>query len=159
MLVLLVGMAVARGGGLLSGAAGGLESIGLGAGLDDVGVEREPVDDGRGEARIGEGGAPFGEGGVGGTRDGCPLLAGGDDLKQQLGATRVEPDVADLVKAEQVQAGVATDDAGELFVVGCLDQFVDQRGGGDVADPSSLFGGRGAQGDEQMRLAGAGVTE
>ena len=68
-------------------------------------------------------------------------------------------DVADLVEAEQVQAGVAADDAGELFVVGGLDEFVDQGGGGDVADPAAGLGGGGAQPDEQVGLAGAGVPE
>ena len=54
------------------------------------------------------------------------LLAGGDDLEQQFGAAGVEVDVADLVEAEQVEAGVAADDAGELFVVGGFGEFVDQ---------------------------------
>ena len=117
-----------------------------------MGVEGEPVDDGGGEAGVGEGAAPFGERGVAGAGDGGFLLAGGDDLEQQLGAARVEVDVADLVEAEQVQAGVAADDAGELFVVGGLDQFVDQRGGGDVADPAAGLGGGGSQPDEQVGL-------
>ena len=47
----------------------------VGAGLDDVGVEGEPVDDGGGEAGVGEGGAPFGERGVGRAGDGGFLLA------------------------------------------------------------------------------------
>ena len=46
-------------------------------------------------------------------------------------------DVAEFVEAEQVQAGVAGDDPGELLVVGCLDELVDQRGGGDVADAAA----------------------
>jgi len=77
---------------------------------------------------VGEGGSPLGERGVGGAGDGGSFFAGGDDLEEQLGAAGVEPDVADLVEAEQVEAGVASDDAGELFVVGGLDELVDQGG-------------------------------
>ncbi len=40
-----------------------------------------------------------------------------------------------------------------------FDEFVDQGGGGDVADAASLLGCRGAQCDEEVGLAGAGVTE
>ena len=66
------------GGGCLLGGAGRAEAVGVGAGLDDVGVEGEPVHDGGGEAGVGEGGAPFAEGGVGGAGDGGLLLAFGD---------------------------------------------------------------------------------
>jgi hypothetical protein len=43
-------------------AAAGAESVAAGAGLDDVGVEGEPVHDCCGQAGVGEGVAPFGEG-------------------------------------------------------------------------------------------------
>jgi hypothetical protein len=46
-----------------------------------------------------------------------------------------------------------------LFVVGGFGELVDQGGGGDVPDPAALFGGGGAEGDEQVGLAGAGVPE
>jgi len=63
-----------------------------------VGAEGEPVHDRGGEAGIGEGGSPLGEGGVAGAGDGGLLLAGGDDLEQQLGASGVEVDVAEFVE-------------------------------------------------------------
>ena len=91
-----------------------------------MGVEGEPVNDGGGESGVGEGVAPFGEGGVGGAGDGGAFFPGGDDLEQQFGAARIKVEVADLVEAEQVEAGVAAEDAGELFVVGGLDELVDQ---------------------------------
>src|SRR3954471_11666085 len=144
------------GGGSFLGGAGGAQAVGVGAGGDDVGAEGQPVDHRGGEAGVGEGAAPFGERGVARAGDGGLLLAGGDDLEQQFGAAGVEVDVADLVEAEQVQAGVAADDAGELFVVGGFDEFVDQGGGGDVADPAAGLGCGGAQTDEQVGLAGAG---
>ena len=72
----------------------------------DVGVEGESVDDGCGESGVGEGGAPFGEGCVGGAGDGGSFFAGGDDLEEEFGAAGVEVDVAKFIKAEQVQGGV-----------------------------------------------------
>jgi hypothetical protein len=38
---------------------GGAQPVGVGAGVDDVGVEGEPVDDGGAEAGVGEGAGPF----------------------------------------------------------------------------------------------------
>src|SRR3954447_3413838 len=141
-------MTWARQGGR-SGTAGGRGGAG----------EGEPVDDGGCQAGVGERVAPLGERGVGGAGDGGLLLAFGDDLEEQFGAAGVEVHVADLVEAEQVEAGEAAHHAGELFVVGGLDELVDQGGGGDVSDPPAGFGGGGAQADEQVGLAGAGVPE
>jgi hypothetical protein len=52
--------------------------------------------------------------------------------------------VADLVEAEQVEPGVAAEDAGELFVIGGFGELVDQLGAGEVADPPASFGGDSA---------------
>jgi hypothetical protein len=43
--------------------------------------------------------------------------------------------------------------------VGGFGEFVDQGGGGGVADPASLLAGGQAQGDEQVGFAGAAVAE
>src|ERR1022692_5045666 len=157
-------------GGLLGGAGGsglaglvagfgGAQPVGVGAGGDDVGVVGEPVDDGGAEPGVGEGGRPFAEGGVGGDRDRGAFLAFGEDLEQQLGAAAVELEVAELVQAEQVDAAVAGDGAREGLVVGGLDEFVDQRGGGRIAHPVAVLGGGGAQPDQQVGLAGSGVAD
>jgi len=85
----------------LSAAAGGLagaEPVGLGAGLEDVGVESDPVDDRGDQAGVGEDGAPFAEWQVGPDRDGGSFLPFGDDLEEQLGAAVVDLDVAELVQ-------------------------------------------------------------
>src|SRR6266568_4190605 len=158
-------MSMGASGGRSSGLAGlvaglgGAQPVGVGAGLDDVRVEGEPVDDGGAEPGVGEGGGPFGEGRVGGDRDGGAFLAFGEYLEQQLGAAPVELEVAELVQAQQVDAAVAGDGAREGLVVGGLDQLVDQRGGGGVADPVAVLGGGGAQGDQQVGLASAGVAD
>src|SRR5258707_6465118 len=144
--------------GLVAGP-GGAQPVGVGAGLDDVRVEGEPVDDRGAQPGSGEGGGPFAEGGVGGDRDGGAFLPLGEYLEQQLGAAPVELEVAQLVQAQQVDPAVAGDGAGQGFVVGGLDQLVDQGGGGGVADPVAVLRGGGAQPDQQVALAGARVAD
>src|SRR5215471_8065594 len=85
---------------VLAALAGGPEPVGVGAGLDDVGVEGEAVDDCRAEARVGEGAGPLAEGGVGGYRNRGLLLAFGEHLEQQFGAAAVEFEIAQFVEAE-----------------------------------------------------------
>jgi hypothetical protein len=85
----------------VSGAAAGLaggESVGLGAGLEDVGVEGDAVDDFGDEAGVGEHGCPFDERQICPDDDGGLFLAFGDDPEQQLGAAGVELDVTELVE-------------------------------------------------------------
>ncbi len=60
---------------------------------------------GGGEAGVGEGFSPFGERGVAGDGDGCPFLAFGEDLEEQLGGALVEVDVAELVKCQVMHPG------------------------------------------------------
>jgi hypothetical protein len=70
-------------------------------------------------------------------------------------------DVAEFIEAEQVPASVAADDAGEDSFVGGFDEFVDELGGGDVADAASLFAGAAGRatrwpdrsGDMDLRLS------
>ena len=83
----------------------------------------------------------------------------GQDLEEQFGAAAVKFHVAQFVQAEQVDAAVAGDGLGQLLVVGGLDELVDQFGGQRVADPEAGLGGRGAQRDQQVRLAGARLTD
>ncbi len=67
------------------GGFAGAEPVGLGAGLEDVGVEGDPVDDRGDQAGLGEDGAPFAERQVGPDRDGGSFVPLGDDLEEQLG--------------------------------------------------------------------------
>jgi hypothetical protein len=101
----------------------------------------------------------FAERKVGRQPDGGFLVAFGDDLEQQLGAAGVEPDVAEFVEQQQVEAAVAGHDAGQLPTVGGFGELVDELRGGGVADAAALLTGGQPQTDEQVRLARAGVTE
>jgi hypothetical protein len=92
-------------------------------------------------------------------RHACLLLPFGEHLEEELGAAAVEFHVAELVDTEQIDAAVTVDCLGELPVVGGLDELVDELGGQGVADAVAGHGGLGAQGDEQVGLAGAGVAD
>jgi hypothetical protein len=67
--------------------------------------------------------------------------------------------VAELVEQEQVETAVAGHGARQVAFVSGFDEFVDELGGGQVANGSSLFAGGDSEGDEQMGLAGAGIAE
>ena len=103
--------------------------------------------------------AHLAERGVARDRDAGAFLPLGEHLKQQLRAAPVELEIAELVEAKQVNSAVAGDGLGQVLVVGGLDELVDQRGGGDVADLEPGLGGGGAQPDQQVALAGAGVAD
>jgi len=97
--------------------------------------------DGCSQSRIGDDVLRLGEGKVGGDRDGGPFLLCGDDVEEQLGASGVDLDAAELVEAAQIEPGVAADDVEQDVVGGGFDEFVDKVGGGGVADPAVLFAG------------------
>jgi hypothetical protein len=88
-----------------------VEPVAGGAGLDDVGLVGDAVDDGGGESWVDEGLGPFAERGVGGNGDSGSFLSFGEDLEEQLGGVLVEADVAEFVDREEVVAAVAGDDA------------------------------------------------
>ena len=81
--------------------AGDAQSVGLGAGFEDVGVEGDAVDDGGGEAGVGDDFAPLAEREVRGDGHAGFLFAFGEDLEQQFGSAGVELDVAEFVEASE----------------------------------------------------------
>jgi len=135
------------------------EAVGVGAGFDDGAGGGESVDDRSADPRVGGGFRPAGEGLVRGDGDGVVLFLFGEDLEEKLGASAVEFHVAEFVDHEQVDPAVAGDGPGEVLVVGRLDEFVHEPGGEGVFDPEPLLGCRGPEPDEEVALAGAGVTD
>jgi hypothetical protein len=80
-------------------------------------------------------------------------------LEEHLCSPTVEFEIAELVDFEEVDASVTGDRLAQLLVIGGLDELVHQGCGGGVADAVAGHGGRGAQRDEQVGLAGAGVPD
>ena len=73
--------------------------------LDHGGVVREPVAQRGGHDGVAEHGAPLGEALVRGGDHGALLVAGVDELEEEVGALGVDGDVADLV--DDGQGGAA----------------------------------------------------
>ena len=88
-----------------------VEPVAVGAGLDDVGAVGDAIDDGGGQARVGEGLGPFAERGVRGDGDSGSFFAFGEDLEEELGGVLIEAYVAEFVDREEVVAAVAGNDA------------------------------------------------
>src|SRR6266508_5099934 len=73
------------------------ETVGDGAGLDDLPGEGQTIDDRGAQTWVGEGLGPAGAGFVGGDGDRGAFLPLGENLEQQLGAAAVKFHVAQLV--------------------------------------------------------------
>jgi hypothetical protein len=79
-----------------------LEAPALVAGLDDVAVVREPVQQRRRHLGIDEHARPFAEGQVGRDDDGRALVEPADQMEQQLAARLCERQIAELVDGDQI---------------------------------------------------------
>jgi hypothetical protein len=135
------------------------ESVGVAVEGDDVGVVDEAVDDGGGDDLVGEDVAPAAEGPVAGEDGGGGLVAGRDQVEDQVGGAGVEGDVADLVDDQQRDPGQAAQFGLEaVAVVGAGQAHHPVRGGGE-GDLVPGLGGADGEGDRQVGLAGAGWAE
>ena len=131
------------------------EAPGLGAGLDDVGLVGEPVDDGLGEPGVGEHLGPLAEGEVGGHDQRAAFVALGDDLEDDFGGALGQRQVAEFVEDDEFGARVAADDACELSSRLGLLQLVGQAGERREAHAPSLLAGADGERDREVRLAAA----
>ena len=112
---------------------------------DDFGVVDEPVDHGGGDGGVAEDFSPASKGFVGCDDEAGSLVAGADELEEQVGGLGFEGDVADFVDDdERVSAEAAQ------FVV----ESAGVVGGGEAVDP---FRDGGEQ-DAMACLAGPGWT-
>ena len=113
---------------------------------DDLGVVDEPVDHGGGDDVVAEDLAPAAERLVAGDDEAGSLVAGGDELEEQVGGFGLEGDVADLVDDQQRVAAEA-DELGlqPPGVVG-VGEAGDPFGGGGEQRPGARPGRRGSPG-------------
>ena len=89
---------------LASGAV--LEAPALVAGLDDLAMVGEPVEQRRGHLGVaGEHARPLPEGEVGGDHDGGGLVELADEVEQELAARLREGQVAEFVEHHEVESG------------------------------------------------------
>ena len=123
---------------------------------DDLGVVDEPVDHRGGNDFVAEGLAPPAERLVGRYDQAGPLVAGGDELEEQVGGFGFEGDVADFVDDQQRVAA----EPGELVLQAAglvgFGQAGDPLGGGGELHPVAGLAAVGGQAGGQVGLAGAG---
>ena len=135
------------------------EAPGLVAGVDDVCLVGDAVDDGFGEAGVGEDLGPFAEGQVGGDDQAAAFVALADDLEDELGGAFGQVQVSELVKDHQLGAGVAADDPGEFAAAVGFLQLVGEAGEGGEADAAALLAGADREAGGEHRLAGAALAD
>src|SRR5579859_5612614 len=97
------------------------EAIARAFDLDDNGMMEETVEERRGDDGVAEDLAPFGEAAVGGENDGAALVAGVDELEEEVGTAGAERQVADLVDDEEGIAGNEAYALPELAFALCLE--------------------------------------
>src|ERR1700759_4204796 len=129
------------------------------AGLDDVTVMGQPVEQRGRHFGIAEHARPFAERKIGGDDDGGALVEPADEVEQELAARLGEGKIAQLVENDEVHAGQMLGEPALSSVAGLglepVDEIDDvvEAAAGSIADTASR------DGDGQMGLAGAGAAD
>ena len=126
---------------------------------DDDGVVEEPVEQRGGDDGVAEHLAPFGKAAVGGEDHGATLVAGVDQLKEQVAAAGDHRQVANLVDDEELRAAEEPDPLPQGALALSLGQRADELGEGGEVDAASGLDGLDGEGDGQVGLAAAGLAE
>ena len=124
-------------GGLTPAAL--VEPVAVTVHLEDVDVVGEAIEERAGEALGAEHLGPFVEGQIGGDQGRAPLVALAEHLEQQLGAGLRQRHEAEFVDDQKLVGGELLLEPQQLLVIAGLDEFVDQRGGGDEADREAFW--------------------
>ncbi len=124
-----------------------------------MGPVSEPVQKRGGHVGIAKDLGPVDKAEVGRDDHRAPLVTLGQDLKKQLRAHLGEGDITELVEDEQIEPGISSDQAAQVFLGASFDEFVGQGVAGHEAHPLTLPAGLAAQGGGQMGLAGAAFAQ
>ena len=116
-----------------------VEPVALAIHLEDVDVVGEAIEERAGEALGAEHLGPFVERQIGGDQGRAPLVALAEHLEQQLGTGLGQRHEAEFVDDQKLVGGELLLEPQQLLVIAGLDEFVDQRGGGDEADREALL--------------------
>jgi len=94
---------VEAGQALIGGSGAVLEAPALVAGLDDLAVVGEPVEQRGRHLGVAEDAGPFAEGEIGGDDDRGTLVEAADEVEQELPAGLCEGQIAELVEDDEVE--------------------------------------------------------
>ena len=113
--------------------------------LDDDGVVKEPVQEGRGDDGITKNFAPFGKAAIGGEDHGALFVAGVDELEEQIAAAGNDRQVADFVDDEQREAAEEPDLLAQGAFAFGLGERADEVGERGEVDAATGFDGFDAE--------------
>ena len=135
------------------------QPIGMSLNLDDDGRVQQAVQQGGGHDVIAEDSAPVPEAAIGGEDGGALLVAGIDQLEEQVGAAGLQGQVADLIDDQQgdpVDVAQARLEGTGAFGLG---ERGNEFGQGREIDALMGLDGGDPQGDGQVALADPGRAE
>ena len=127
--------------------------------LDHDGVVQQAVQQGCGDDVVAEDGAPVLEAAIGGEHGGALLVAGVDQLEEQVGAAGVNGQVADLIDDEQGSPVDVAQTRGEGAGALGLGERGDEFGQGGEVDTLVGLDRVHPQGDGEMAFTDAGRAE
>ena len=116
------------------------EAVGIVAGLHDVAVVGEAVEQGRGHLGIGEDTGPLCEGQVGGDHHAGVFVELGEQVKEQGPARLAERQVAELIEDDQIDPHQAQGQFAGAPLCLLLLQAIDQVHGGEETHPPPVLG-------------------
>jgi len=137
-----------------SGAA--FKSPAVVAGLDDVAVVSETIEQRRGHFGVSEDARPFAEGEIGGDDDRGSFVQPADEMEEELAAGLGEGQIAEFIEDDEVHAGEVIGEPSLPAVAGFGFQPIDEID--DIVEPTARAGANAASrnGDGEMGLAGSG---
>jgi hypothetical protein len=135
------------------------ESPAFVAGLDDVTVMGQTVEQRGRHFGIAEHTRPFAEGEIGGDDDGGALVEAADEVEQELTAGLCEGQIAKLVEDDEVHAGQMFSEPALPAVAGLGLKPVDEVDDVVEASPGAIADAASRDDNRQMGLAGAGAPD
>jgi hypothetical protein len=126
--------------------------------LNDHSVVQKSVQQGRRDDWITKNFPSLAETAIGGQDHGTLLIAGVDQLEEQIAGTSPDGEIADLINDEQRRAAEEADTFAQTsFTVG-LGERVDDVGERREVDPAASADSLDAESCRQMTFAGTGLT-
>ena len=134
-----------------------LEAPAVVAGLDDIAVVGQAIEQRGRHLGIAEHARPFAEGEIGGDDDRGALVEPADEVEQELAAGLSERQIAEFVEDDEVHAGQMVGEPALAAVAGLGLEPVDEID--DVVEPAAgaATDAASGDGDGQMGLAGTGT--
>ena len=136
-----------------------LEAPAVIAGLDDVAVMGQPVEQRGGHLGVAEHAGPFAESEVGGDDDGGALIEPADEVEEKLATGLGEGQISEFVQDDEVHPGQMLGKPALTSVAGLDLEAVDKVDHIEEAATGTGSDAAPGDGDDQMGLAGAGTAD